>query len=51
MMALEAHKVQFVNAIAERDEAHAQRIWMMLERYGAICLAEAREAARIRTVF
>jgi hypothetical protein len=50
MMALEAHKVQFVNAIAER-EAHTQSIWMMLERDGAIRLAEAREAARIRTVF
>jgi hypothetical protein len=51
MMALEARRVQFVNAIAERDEAHAQRMRMMQERDEAIRLVEAREAARIKTVF
>jgi hypothetical protein len=40
-----------VNAVAERDEAHAQRMQMMQERDEAIHLVEAREAARIRTVF
>jgi hypothetical protein len=37
MTALEAHRVQFVNTVAEREEA--------------IRLAEAREVARIRVVF
>jgi hypothetical protein len=44
-------RVQFVNVVAERDEAHAQRMQMMQERDEVIRLVEAREAARIRTVF
>jgi hypothetical protein len=51
MTALEARRVYFVNAVAERDEAHAQRMQMMQERDEAIHLVEAREAASIRTVF
>jgi hypothetical protein len=51
MMALMARRVQFVNVVAERDEAHAQRMQMMQDRDEAIRLAEAREVARIRTVF
>jgi hypothetical protein len=40
-----------VNAVAERDEAHAQRMQMMQDKDEAIRLAEAREAARTRIVF
>jgi hypothetical protein len=40
-----------VNAVAERDEAHAQRMQMIQERDEVVHLAEAREVARIRTVF
>jgi hypothetical protein len=40
-----------VNAVAERDEVHAQRMQMMQERDEAIRLAKNREAARVRTMF
>ena len=49
--ALEAHWVQLVNAIAERDVARAKIEDVRAERDEVIRLAEAREAARIRTVF
>jgi hypothetical protein len=51
MMALEARRVQFMNTVAKRDKAHAQRMQIMHERDEAICLAETREATGIRTVF
>ena len=49
--ALEAHQVQLVNAVVERDAASAELQDVHAERDEVIRLAEAREAARIRTVF
>ena len=49
--ALEACRVQLVNAIAERDVARAEIQEVHAERDEVICLADAREAARIWTVF
>ena len=40
-----------VNAVAERDVARAEIHDVHAERDEVICLAEAREVARIRTVF
>ena len=51
MTALEARRGQFVHAVAERDAAIAEVQGIHVERDEAICLAETREAARIRTVF
>ena len=45
--ALEAHRVQLVNAVAERDVARAEIQDVCTERDEIIRLAEAREVARI----
>ena len=45
MIALEAHRGQFVRAVAERDAAIAEVQEIHAERDEAICLAESREAA------
>ena len=45
--ALEARRVQLVNAIVERDVARAEIHDIHAERDEVIRLAEAREAARI----
>ena len=45
--ALEAHQVQLVNAVAERDATRAEVEDVHAERDEVICLAEARLAARI----
>ena len=47
MIALEAHQVQFVHAIAERDVARAELQDVRAKRDEVIHLAETREAARI----
>ena len=49
--ALEACRVQLVNVVAERDVARAEIQDVWAERDEVICLAEAREAARIHTMF
>ena len=51
MTALEAHRGQFVCAVAERDAAIAEVLGIRAERDEAIRLAESREAAEIRAVF
>ena len=51
MIALEARRGQFVHAVAERDAARAELQDVHAERDEVICLAETREAARIRTMF
>ena len=51
MIGLEAHRGQFVRAIAERDAAIVEVQGIHVERDEAIRLAETREAARIRMVF
>jgi len=51
IIALEAHRVQLVNAVAERDAARAELQYVHVERDEVIRLAETREAARIRTMF
>jgi hypothetical protein len=54
MIAMEARRNQFVNAVRERDEAYAQRntAWadmraIRMERDDTICLAQTRNNARI----
>ena len=47
MTALEAHRGQFVRAVAERDEAITEVRVIHVERDEAIRLAESREVARI----
>ena len=49
--ALEAHWVQLVNDVVERDVARAEIQDIHAERDEVIHLAEAREAARIQTMF
>ena len=49
--ALEAHRVQLVNAIVERDVARAELQDVSAERDEVIHLAKTREAARIWIVF
>ena len=51
MTALEARRGQFICAIIERDVARAKLQGILAERDDVICLAETREAARIRIVF
>ena len=51
MTALDARQGQFVHAVAERDTARAELHGGCAKRDDVICLAENREAARIRTVF
>ena len=51
IIALEACRVQLVNAIVERDVARAELQDVRAERDEVIHLAETREAARIWTVF
>ena len=51
MTALEAHRGQFVHAVAERDAARAELQDVHTERDEVIRLAETREAARIQTMF
>ena len=51
MTTLDACWRQFVHAIAERDVARAKLQDIRAKRDKVIRLAEAREAARIRTVF
>ena len=51
MTALDAHRRQFVHAIAERDAAMAELQDVHAERDEVIRLIETREAARIWTVF
>ena len=48
---LEARRVQLVNAVVERDVARAKLWDIHAERDEVIRLAEAREAARIQTMF
>ena len=47
MTALEAHRGQFVFAVAERDAARAELHDVRAERDEVIHLAETREATRI----
>ena len=47
---LEARRVQLVNVVVERDVARAEIQDIHAERDEVIHLAEAREAARIRTM-
>ena len=51
MIALEAHRGQFVHAVEERDVARAELQDVCTERDDLIHLAKTREAARIQTVF
>ena len=51
IIALEAHRVQLVNAVVERDVARAELLDVHAERDEVIRLAKTREAARIQTVF
>ena len=51
MIALEAHRGQFVHAVAERDAARAELQGVYAKRDDVIHLTKTREAARIRTVF
>ena len=51
IIALEAHRVQLVNAVAERDAARAELQGVHAKRDDVIHIAKTREAARIRTVF
>jgi len=51
MTALDARRRKFVDAVAERDVARAELPDVHAERDKVICLAETREAARIRIVF
>ena len=51
IIALEARRVQLVNAVIERDVARVEIQDVRAERDEVIHLAEAREAARIQTVF
>ena len=51
IIALEAHRVQLVNAVVERDAARAELQDVHGEKDKVIRLAETREAARIWTVF
>ena len=48
---LEARRVQLVNAVAERVVARAEIQDVHVERDEVIHLAEAREVARIWTIF
>ena len=48
---MEAHWVQLVNVVAERDVARAEIQDIHAERDEVIRLAETREAARIWTMF
>ena len=50
-IALEARRRQFGLAVRERNAAQAELQGVRAERDDVICLAENREAARIRTVF
>ena len=47
IIALEAHRVQLVNAVAERDASRAELQDVHAERDEVIRLVETREAARI----
>ena len=47
MIALEAHRGQFVHAVVERDVARAELQDVRAERDEVIHLAETREVARI----
>ena len=51
MIALEAHRGQFVHAVVQRDVARAKLQDVCAERDDVIRLAETKEAARIRTLF
>ena len=51
MTALEAHWGQFVHVVTERDAARAELQDVRAEWDKVICLAETREAARIRAMF
>ena len=51
IIALEAHQVQLVNAVAERDAARAELQDVRAERDEVIRLTETREVARIWTMF
>ena len=51
MIALEAHRGQFVLAFVERDVARAELQDVRAKRDDVIHLVETREAARIKTVF
>ena len=50
-IALEARRRQFGLAVRERNAAQAELQGVRAERDDVICLAENREAARIRTIF
>ena len=49
--ALEAHWVQLVDVVVERDAARAELQDVRAERDEVICLAETMEVAIIRTMF